>query len=60
MKVMDLMDIITHNVSFSLTLDPGGLEVRGDGAGPVVPLDLHCCRGGGDGGDHPAGAESLR
>ena len=60
MKVMNLMDIITHNVSFSLTLDPGGLEVRGDGAGPVVPLDLHGGRGGGDGGDHPAGPSAVR
>ena len=41
MKVMNLMDIITHNVSFSLILDPGGLEVRGHGARQALPLDIH-------------------
>ena len=38
----------------------GGLEVRGDGPGPVVPVDLHDGRGGGDGRHHPAGAQPVR
>ena len=62
MKVLDLRNrsIQTLSLSLSFSLDPGGLEVRGDGAGPVVPLDLHCGRGGGDGGDHPAGPSAVR
>lgn len=37
----------------------GGLEVRGDGAGPPVPLDLHSGSSGGYRGHHPASAHSL-
>ena len=32
-----------------------GLEVRGDGPGPVVPVDLHHGGGGRHRGHHPAG-----
>ena len=61
MKVMDMTVLTVLNTfSLSLSLDPGGLEVRGDGAGQVVPLDLHGGGGGGDGGDHPAGPGSVR
>ena len=46
---------------FSLhLLDSGGLEVRGDGAGPAVPVDLHGGGAGGHGRHHPAGAHPLR
>lgn len=38
----------------------GGLEVRGDGARPAVPVDLHAGRGGRVGGHHPAGADAVR
>ena len=38
----------------------GGLEVRGHGAGPAVPVDLHNGGGGGHGRDHPAGPQPLR
>lgn len=38
----------------------GGLEVRGDGPGPAVPLDLHPGGTGGHRGHYPAGAYSLR
>lgn len=38
----------------------GGLEVRGDGAGSLVPLDLHSGGSGGHRGHHPASAHSLR
>ena len=37
-----------------------GLEVRGHGARPTFPMDLHRGRAGGDGGHHPAGAHALR
>lgn len=38
----------------------GGLEVRGDGAGQAVPVDLHAGGGGGLGRHHPAGAHAVR
>lgn len=38
----------------------GGLEVRGHGAGPAVPVDLHPGSAGGHGRHHPAGAFALR
>lgn len=38
----------------------GGLEVRGDGPGPAVLVDLHPGRGRRLGGHHPAGADSVR
>lgn len=38
----------------------GGLEVRGDGAGPAVPVDLHTSGAGGVGRHHPAGAHAVR
>ena len=37
-----------------------GLEVRGDGPGPVVPLDLHDGRRGRHRGHHPPGAQPIR
>ena len=62
MKVLDLRNrsIQTLSLSLSFSLDPGGLEVRGDGAGQAVPLDFHGGGGGGDGGDHPAGPGPVR
>lgn len=37
-----------------------GLEIRGNGAGQTVPVDLHVGRGGWYGGHHFAGAHSVR
>ena len=36
-----------------------GLEVRGNGSGQTLSLDLHDGGGGGHGGDYLAGAKSL-
>ena len=36
------------------------MEVRGDGAGPPFPLDLHRGRPGGHGRDHLASAHPVR
>ena len=36
-----------------------GLEVRGDGPGPVVPVDLHDGGRGRHRGDHPPGTQPL-
>ncbi len=38
----------------------GGLEVRGHGAGPALPVDLHPGGVRGHCRDHPAGASALR
>jgi hypothetical protein len=37
-----------------------GLEVRGDGIGPSVPVDLYPSRSGWYSGYHPASPNSLR
>lgn len=38
----------------------GGLEVRGDGAGPSVLMDFHAGRAGRNCRNHPAGPDALR
>uniref|UniRef100_A0A8D8JFI8 (northern house mosquito) hypothetical protein n=1 Tax=Culex pipiens TaxID=7175 RepID=A0A8D8JFI8_CULPI len=50
----------THQNARGLDEGQGGLEVRGHGAGPAVPVDLHAGRGGRDGRHHPAGADAVR
>lgn len=37
----------------------GRLEVRGDGAGPAVPVDLHAGGARWNGGDHPPSTHPL-
>ena len=53
------LNILSENCTISCP-DPGGLEVRGDGVGPSLPLDLHRGRGGGHCGHHPPGPGPLR
>lgn len=36
------------------------MEVRGDGAGPTVPLDIHPGGASGHGRHYPAGTHALR
>lgn len=38
----------------------GGLEVRGDGPGPAVSMDLHVGSAGGHRRHHPPGTHPLR
>lgn len=49
-----------HQDAGGLHQGEGGLEVRGDGAGPALLVDLHVGGAGGHGRDHPAGAHALR
>ena len=59
-RVTYLMSRLLIIQSFIRLSGEGGLEVRCDGAGPPLPLDIHAGRPCRHGRDHPAGALPLR